>query len=446
MWFKEIISKFNQFITWIGSIGNSPGDSEELKSHKAIIVVSHMVAILNLVYFSNEYFKIDRVNAAICLLVFGIYLLLDLILLRIHRNFKILRAAAFIGMYVYIIAYHTVMGGYIGSTGYIFYGIPMLSGIQILYKKNSTKNAWFLIYISTAIILYFLEPIISKGMVPVSDSFIRITFLNNFIFISGLVVLSINYFVKILLAEKFKSDSLIRSILPESVVNELNASGKSDPIMIPSATAIFMDFVNFTSFTEEMPPQELVSILNEHFTNFDQIFRDHGVEKLKTIGDGYMAVGGLPEPNNSHPLDVGLAGMKVLLYMENINRNRNVAWNVRIGIHTGSMIAGIIGKTKFTYDVWGSGVNLCARLETASKPGLINVSREFKDLTNEFFDFEPRGLIEIKNSKPIEMYFLTDIKEHLRSEHFVPNSKFYELYDQYSKTTIDERKAEVMPL
>ncbi len=185
-----------------------------------------MVAILNLVYFSNEYYKIARFNAALCLLIFAIYLLLDLILLRIHRNFKILRAAAFIGMYLYIIAYHTVMGGYIGSTGYIFYGIPMLSGIQILYKKNKTKNAWFLTYLFTAIILFLLEPIISKGMVPLSDAFIRLTFLNNFILISGLVVLSINYFVKIILAEKLKSDVLIRNILPESVVNELNVAGK----------------------------------------------------------------------------------------------------------------------------------------------------------------------------------------------------------------------------
>ncbi|TFH07263.1 MAG: adenylate/guanylate cyclase domain-containing protein [Nitrosomonadales bacterium] len=444
MWFKKIIFKFNHLTSWAGSLGNSPGDSEELKSHKAIIVISHMVAILNLVYFSKEYYEIARFNAALCLLIFAIYLLLDLILLRIHRNFKIFRAAAFIGMYIYIIAYHSVMGGYIGSTGYIFYGIPMLSGVQILYKKNSTKNAWFLTYIFTAIILFLLEPIISEGMVPLSDAFIRLTFLNNFILISGLVVLSINYFVRIILAQKLKSDVLIRNILPESVVNELNIVGKSDPIMVPSATAIFMDFVNFTSFTEEMAPQELVSTLNEHFTHFDQIFRDHKVEKLKTIGDGYMAVGGLPETNNSHPLDVVLAGMKVLLYIENRYKNKDIVWNVRIGIHTGSMIAGIIGKTKFSYDVWGSGVNLCARLEAASRPGFINVSQAFKDLTIDFFEFEPRGLVEIKNSKPIEMYFLTDIKEHLRSEHFVPNSRFYELYDQFTVIKFDEHKIETM--
>ncbi len=214
--------------------------------------------------------------------------------------------------------------------------------------------------------------------------------------------------------------------------------------MVPSATAIFMDFVNFTSFTEAMAPQELVSTLNEHFTNFDQIFRDHKVEKLKTIGDGYMAVGGLPETNNSHPLDVALAGMSVLLYMKNRYKNEEIVWNVRIGIHTGAMIAGIIGKTKFSYDVWGSGVNLCARLEAASKPGCINVSQAFKDLTSDFFDFEPRGLVEIKNSKPIEMYFLTDIKEHLKREHFVPNSKFYELYDHFIVTNVEEHKIEAM--
>lgn len=439
----DFITRFKQFITWIGSIGYAPGDSQELKSHKAILTIALYVSILNLLTYFPVYIKIGRTNAAITLITLASAFTVNLILFRIHRNFRIFRDATFIGLYVYIIVYHTVMGGLIGSTGYINYGIAALNGILIFYKSHKLKIRWFIIYLTTAIILYLLEPIISKGMIPLSDALTAIMFVNNFILISGMVMLSASYFINIIRKEKLKSDLLIRNILPEIVVNELNEHGRSNPIMVPRATAIFMDFVGFTRISQQMEPEELVSLLNEHFTNFDQIFRDHNVEKLKTIGDGYMAVGGLPETNHSHPVDVARAAMKILLYIQEM-KDKNIDWNIRIGIHTGPMVAGIIGETKFSYDVWGSTVNLCSRLETASKPGCINCSHEFMEHTSEFFEFEPRGLIEIKNSEPTRMYFLKDIKENLRSAHFQPNSRFFELYEKYSRTPFTERKTNVL--
>jgi class 3 adenylate cyclase len=334
------------------------------------------------------------------------------------------------------------MGGYIGSTGYINYGIAALNGILIFYKSNRVKNTWFIIYLVTAIILYFLEPVISKGMVPLSDSLTAIMFANNFILISGMVMLSANYFLNIIRKEKLKSDILIRNILPESVVNELNTKGRSQPILVPAATTIFMDFVGFTRISHKMSPERLVDTLNDYFTSFDIIFREHRVEKLKTIGDGYMAVAGLPETNNSHPVDVALAAMKIIRYMQSKNEESNMGWDIRIGIHTGSMIAGIIGESKFSYDVWGDSVNLCSRLETASKPGFINVSHEFMEYTSAFFEFERRGLVEIKNSEPVLMYFLVDIKEELRAAHFCPNHKFYQQYEEYAKMPFARRQKE----
>jgi|GEM_PF-3239489 len=440
---RYLVTKIKRILGRLGSIGHAPSDNEELKSHKSIVTVSLMAAVLNLVFFAIKYIGIGRINAAIALIIFAIVLTLNIGFFRLHRNFRVFRDIAFIGFFFYMIAYHYLMGGYIGSVIYINYGIAVLVGIQMFYKKRWEKNAWFFIYMITAIILYFLEPQISKGMVPLSDSLTLLTHVNNFILISSLVILSVNYFTTIIKEEKQKSDILIRNILPESVVNELNVQGKYNPIMTPHATAIFMDFVNFTKITADMSPQDLVSILNEHFTDFDQIFKDHKVEKLKTIGDGYMAVGGLPEINNTHPLDVALAAMQILLYMETKNKNKDIPWDIRIGIHTGPMVAGIIGKTKFSYDVWGRSVNICSRLETASKPGCINVSEEFMELTQAFFEFEARGLVDIKSIGPTRMYFLTDIKEQLRTVHFQPNKKFYDCYEEFAKTPLNIEKGVV---
>lgn len=430
---KKVGQKFLRIINIIGSLGVNKTDDSELKSYKTILTIAAIVTILNLVLFVFWYFSMDRVFAAYTLLICAILHTINLTLFRFHRSFFILKNVYFVLMYVYVIFYQTSMGGYIGSVEYIMYGIPILVGTQMFYKNKTVKMLWFASYILMAIVLYLLEPIVSKNHIPLPDNIILFTKLNNFIMIASLMVLSINYFLRVIRAEKQKSDALIRNILPSTVVDELNSLGLSHPVLIPKATIIFMDFVGFTRLTQQMSPEELVKILNEHFVSFDKIFKMHYVEKLKTIGDGYMAVGGLPEINNSHTLDVALAGLKVLDYMK--NKVKDLDWNIRIGIHTGPMVAGIIGETKFSYDVWGHTVNLCSRLESAGKPGCINVSEDFYQITKDFFDFEERGYIDIKNSDPVKMYLLKDLKSHLKTKEYHPNTSFYELYNTFSKKT-----------
>ncbi|MFZ4544771.1 MAG: adenylate/guanylate cyclase domain-containing protein [Saprospiraceae bacterium] len=428
--FRKIATQLNQFLLKIGSIGFAESDSVQLKSYKTIATIAIYATILNLLYFAYEYSAMGRDAAALTLGIFAVLNIINLIVFRITRNFKLFRNNYFNAFYFYLIIYHTVMGGFIGSVVYIFYAIPALVGVQMFYEDKMTKRRWLILYLATSIVLYFLEPIISVGMVPLPERIVLLTFLNNFILITIMVVLAINYYKNQIMEEKRKTDLLIRNILPESVVNELNEKGKSIPILTQSATAIFMDFVGFTAITRNMLPTELVSILNDYFTSFDQIFKEHNVEKLKTIGDGYMAVGGLPIPNKTHTIDVALAALKILMYMEEKNRDRSIPWNIRIGIHTGPMVAGIIGESKFSYDVWGSSVNLASRLESSGKSGAINVSYDFMVSTKDFFDFEDRGLIEIKNVEPTRMYFLLDIKPELKQDHFTPNTQFFEMYNK----------------
>lgn len=438
MGLSSIGKKIDHWIGIIGSIGHSARDRSEIKTLKSILTITLLVVIINLLYFCYRYQLMGRDKIALSLLIYAAFFAVNLILFSIHKNFRIIREISFIGIYCYIITYHYLLGGYIGSTGYIDYGVAVLVGVHIFYDKGQ-KLLWFFTYIITAIILYFLEPVISKGVEPLPDSFRLLAFVNDFIMLAGMIFLSIRFFTKKIREEKAKSDSLIHNILPQSVVDELKIKGRSDPILVKQATTMFMDFVNFTQVTKGMAPQKLVSNLNEHFIHFDQILYEHKVEKLKTIGDGYMAVGGLPDPNNTHPIDVALSAMEILQYLEEWNRDKETHWNLRIGIHTGPMVAGIIGKSKFSYDVWGSSVNLSSRLETSSRPNCINVSEEFMEYTNEFFEFEPRGLIEIKNLGPTRMYFLIDIKDELKSAPYTPNNLFHQRYEKYAKVSFDER-------
>ncbi|MBK8699270.1 MAG: adenylate/guanylate cyclase domain-containing protein [Saprospiraceae bacterium] len=426
MWYKSVFDS-------ILNLGHVTSDTIELKSQKTIMTIALLATISNLFVFSMLFYRIQRVEAAATLMVFAIVILINILLFRVHGNFRLFRNAYFTSFYFYMIIYHSVMGGFEGSVQYIYYGIPALTGIQIFYRKTREKTLWFILYAITAIVLYLLEPVISDGMVPLPHDIVLLTYVNNFILISGLIFISINYFTSIIQKERRKSDSLLRNILPEKVIDELNVRGTSLPILAKSASVIFIDFVNFSLITEKMSPQDLVFNLNQYFTQFDEIFKHHLVEKLKTIGDGYMAVGGVPTENNTHPIDVALSAMQIIEYINQLNQETEGAWNVRIGINTGPMVAGIIGKSKFAYDVWGDNVNLASRLETAGRPGKINVSQSFKDLAGEFFLFEDRGLVEIKHGEKIQMYFLVDIREELRSGHFEPNDRFYELYDKLAK-------------
>jgi len=230
-------------------------------------------------------------------------------------------------------------------------------------------------------------------------------------------------------AEREKSERLLHNILPAAVAQELKERNAVTPRFFDSATILFADFQSFTQLAEHLEPRALVDHLNDFFSGFDIIAEKHRLEMLKTIGDAYMCVGGIPQPNRTHPVDACLAALEMRAEMAAINRRRErllPRWEVRIGIHTGPVIAGIVGRRKFIYDVWGDAVNIAARMEAAGEAGRINVSAEVYERTRLLFDFAPRGSIEAKNKGKVEMFFLLGLKPHFTrdEEHCLPNVAF----------------------
>lgn len=210
--------------------------------------------------------------------------------------------------------------------------------------------------------------------------------------------------------ESARSTEMLHNILPRSIAEELRNTGRVAPRFHDSATVLFTDFQDFSRFAEQMEPGRLVNILDQYFTAFDEIVVKHGLEKLKTIGDAYMCIGGVPEDNRWHPVDACLAALEMQDFADQQNMARIAAghppWGLRIGIHTGSVISGVVGRDKFAFDVWGDAVNLAARMETAGEPDRVNISARTMGLVSEFFDGEPRGKIAVKNKGEQEMHFL----------------------------------------
>jgi class 3 adenylate cyclase len=232
--------------------------------------------------------------------------------------------------------------------------------------------------------------------------------------------------------EKLKSESLLLNILPEEIAEELKDSGNSKPVFYSSATVLFTDFQGFTEMAEKLEPSKLISELDYCFSKFDSLMEKYNLEKLKTIGDSYMCVGGIPKSNKTHAIDCVLAALGMQAIMEDWRamkiQNGEKFWTIRIGIHSGPLIAGVIGQKKFAYDVWGDTVNLASRMESSGLAQRVNISGDTYNFVQDFFDCEYRGKIAAKNKGEVDMYLVNGIKAELLTKEDQPNSKFFTKY------------------
>lgn len=214
--------------------------------------------------------------------------------------------------------------------------------------------------------------------------------------------------------ESDKSDILLHNILPDKIIQQLKDRNGTATNYYESCTVMFTDFKDFVKIAEALTPEDLVRELNFCFSAFDDIIQSYEIEKIKTMGDSYMCVGGVPEKNKSNAIDIVLAAMEIIRFINNYNETRKEnnlpTFEIRIGINTGHLIAGVVGKSKFAYDVWGDTVNVASRLEKSSVPGKINISEETYHHISEFIICQQRGKISVKNKSDIDMYFVESIK------------------------------------
>lgn len=226
--------------------------------------------------------------------------------------------------------------------------------------------------------------------------------------------LGYNYYQSLLSNALKRSDELLLSIFPKNVADELKQKGKSEPVFIKQASVLFTDFTGFTRISEKLSPSILIKELDYCFSNFDLITEKYNLEKIKTIGDAYLCVGGAPYPNETHAVDACLAAIDFLNFIlkrkSEKEKTSTEYWDIKIGIHIGPIVAGVIGEKKFAYDVWGDTVNTASRMESMCEPNRINVSKEVYELTKDFFKFEYRGKFTPKNKSEIDMYFLISMK------------------------------------
>ncbi len=210
--------------------------------------------------------------------------------------------------------------------------------------------------------------------------------------------------------EQERSAKLLRNILPERVIEDLSKNGTSAPELFENVTVFFSDIVGFTSISSQLEPGVLIAELSEIFTAFDRIFVANGCERIKTIGDAYLSVSGMPVPCVNHCANIMKSALEAMQFIEERNRNSQYKWMMRMGIHSGKVVGGIVGMEKYIYDVFGDTINTASRMESNSEPMKINVSESSYQLVKEQFEFLPREPLEVKGKGVMNMFFLTGRK------------------------------------
>jgi class 3 adenylate cyclase len=245
-----------------------------------------------------------------------------------------------------------------------------------------------------------------------------------------------------LIIEKEKTEALLANVLPKNMANEIIAKGKAAKVKYNFVTVLFSDIQGFTKIAEEMNPEVLIDELDKFFFHFDSVAEKFGIEKIKTIGDAYMCAGGIPEKNRTNPVEVILAALEMQKYMRTLKETAGIAglkyWDIRIGIHTGTVVAGIIGHTKLSYDIWGDTVNTASRMESAGEAGKINISGTTYEFVKDFFICEHRGKMPVKYKGELDMYFVKSIVPDLSEKDGSPNRSFFIKLQTLKLLDVDE--------
>lgn len=232
-----------------------------------------------------------------------------------------------------------------------------------------------------------------------------------------------------LLKEKSKAENLLTRVLPRNTADELKEHGRVNAQKFKMVTVLFSDIQGFTKITDEINAEELIDQLDKFFYRFDTVVDKYHIEKIKTIGDAYMCAGGIPEKNRTNPIEVVAAAIEMMNHMREINSQhsqKEAIWELRIGIDTEPVIAGVVGRNKLSYDIWGSTVNTASRMESAGEAGKINISENTYILVKDFFRCTYRGKMPVKNKGDIKMYFVEGILPNLsvNAAGMEPNADF----------------------
>jgi adenylate cyclase len=392
-------------------IGADPQDDEDTRAGKALLVLISVLILPVALLWATLYLAFGSPVGWVPLAYFAT-LLTALFLFSRTRDFG---RFLFVGQVSILFAPTLSMiplGGFLGSGGVGLWGILAPLGALVF---SDVRNAarWYVAYV-----VVFLGSGIAGELLgavePAVPEWFTSAMLGLNVAVGGTIVFTLlavfagqrRNALAALREEQAKSESLLLNILPRSIADKLKAETQTIADQFSSASILFADVVDFTPLSERLPPAEVVGLLDHLFTHFDELAERNGVEKIKTIGDCYMVAAGVPSARPDHARALALMALDMQAAMSSVDEVGHLGLELRIGINSGPVVAGVIGRKRFLYDLWGDAVNTASRMESHGTSGRIQITRATKELLEDEFVCEPRGTIAVKGKREMEAWYL----------------------------------------
>jgi guanylate cyclase len=396
----------------IALVGVDPDDDEDLRSRKALLVMISMMILPIAVLWGALYLGFGSPVGYVPLLYAAVLLGAILVFSR-TRDFAMLLRVNQVDILLAPTLSMIPIGGFLESGGVGLWGILAPLGALVFGEVRSAVR-WYVAFV----VVFLASGFLGEMLGPISPGIPRLfdtTMLALNITVGGAIVFTLlavfaqerRDALAALRVEQAKSEGLLLNILPRSIADRLKASTQPIADQMSSASILFADVVDFTPLAERLPPDEVVGILDHLFSHFDGLVERYGLEKIKTIGDSYMAAAGVPTPRPDHARALALMALDMLETMHDNDHIGHLGLELRVGINSGPVVAGIIGRKRFSYDLWGDAVNTASRMESQGTPGRIQITRATYELLGDDFICELRGSIPVKGKGDVETWYLT---------------------------------------
>ncbi len=393
-------------------IGGLPSDSDELRARKAVLVLSStLMAALSCVWVVTYAALGLWVSAAIPL-AYQVATAVSIYTFARTRRYIFFRASQLVLPLLLPFALQWSLGGFENSSGVSLWAVTCPVGALVFVGARQAVP-WFGAFAGLVVFSAALDPVLADGAPDIPQGVLVTFFALNSLGVSTTVFAVLQYFVRArerahqaLELEQAKSERLLLNVLPESVAARLKEHDGVIADDCPSATVLFADIVGFTPLSERLSASELVSLLDGVFARWDALVADHGVEKIKTIGDAYMAAAGIPLARGDHAEAIAELALAMGPQLAACSAEAGVPLQVRIGIDSGPVVAGVIGRAKFSYDLWGDTVNTASRMESHAPVGSIQVTERAYERLRHRFELRERGIVELKGKGPMPCYLL----------------------------------------
>ena len=399
---------FQRMLPSIARIGADPNDDDNIRLQKTLLVVCAFPFMVAGVAWGLLYVFFGEPLAGAIPLSYSIISMLSIINFGWTRQYRFFRFSQLSLILLLPFFLMVALGGFVNGSAVVLWSLISPQG-AMLFDEPRHAPRWFLAFASLVALSGFLQPYVRLTN-HLSSSLVIFFFAMNLIAVGSLVFMMVFYFVSQKNMFQQKSETLLLNILPKEIAAILKNESRTIADHYEEASVLFADMVGFTPLSAQLPPVEMVELLNEVFSFFDSLLDKYDVEKIRTIGDSYMAVSGVPRRHTDHAQALVRMALEMRDYISTHTFRNGQRVNFRIGINSGSMIAGVIGRRKFIYDVWGDAVNIASRMESHGLGGAVQITQTTYELIKDEFVCEPRGTVNVKGKGEMEVWLVGSAK------------------------------------